>query len=450
LKQDTTTIDLVFNRNQFSAKEAYMTADADPATQRFLSQPSALPPAGIEKSTRAHQAPGLSASLTLLFSVTCALAVANVYFAQPLLDSMAQSLGVASSMIGVVVTATQVGYALGLLFIVPLGDLVNRKRLILTQVLLSAVALAAVGAAQQWLALLGAMIVMGLLAVVVQILVAYAAMLATPSQRGHAVGTVTSGIVLGILLARFTSGLIADIAGWRAVYFVSSGLMLTIAAVLWKVVPVTAPPRHQDSYLALISSVFKLFVTERILRARGLLALLIFAAFSVLWTSMVLPLSAPPLSLSHTAIGMFGLAGVAGALAARRAGRWADQGLGQRVTGISLGLLTLSWLPITFAETSLIALICGVVLLDFAVQAVHVTNQSLIFAARPDAQSRMVGAYMCFYSVGSALGAAAATQVYALWGWIAVSLLGASISATALVLWFLTFHFSTNDQGRSA
>jgi predicted MFS family arabinose efflux permease len=412
--------------------EVCMTAKVDLTTQQLSTQPA-----------------GLSPSLTLLFSVTCALAVANVYFAQPLLDSMAQSLGVESSMIGVVVTATQVGYALGLLFIVPLGDLVNRKRLILSHVLLSAVALAAVGAAQQWLTLLGAMVVMGLLAVVVQVLVAYAAVLATPSQRGHAVGTVTSGIVLGILLARFTSGLIADIAGWRAVYFVSSGLMLTIAAVLWKVVPVTAPPRHQDSYLALISSVFKLYITERTLRARGLLALLIFAAFSVLWTSMVLPLSAPPLSLSHTAIGMFGLAGVAGALAASRAGRWADQGLGQRVTGISLGLLTLSWLPITFAETSLIALVSGVVLLDFAVQAVHVTNQSLIFAARPDAQSRMVGAYMCFYSVGSALGAAAATQVYALWGWMAVSLLGALISATALALWVLTSHFSTTIQGRS-
>ncbi|VVP28812.1 MFS transporter [Pseudomonas fluorescens] len=427
-----------------------MTADVESTTKRFSRHPSGLLHSDTGESSRTDQSPGLSPSLTLLFSVTCALAVANVYFAQPLLDSMAQSLGVASSMIGVVVTATQVGYALGLLFIVPLGDLVNRKRLILTQVLLSAVALAAVGAAQQWLVLLSAMIVMGLLAVVVQVLVAYAAMLATPSQRGHAVGTVTSGIVMGILLARFTSGLIADIAGWRAVYFVSSGLMLIIAAVLWKVVPVTAPPRHKDAYLALISSVFKLFITERILRARGLLALLIFAAFSVLWTSMVLPLSAPPLSLSHTIIGMFGLAGVAGALAARRAGRWADQGLGQRVTGISLGLLTLSWLPITFAETSLIALICGVVLLDFAVQAVHVTNQSLIFAARPDAQSRLVGAYMCFYSVGSALGAAAATQVYALWGWIAVSLLGALISATALVLWFLTFHFSTNDRGGSA
>jgi predicted MFS family arabinose efflux permease len=168
------------------------------------------------------------------------------------------------------------------------------------------------------------------------------------------------------------------------------------------------------------------------------LALLIFAAFSVRWTSMVLPLSAPPLSLSHTAIDLFGLAGVAGALEAKRVGRWADQGLGQRVTGISLELLTLSWLPITFAETSLIALVCGVVLLDFAVQAVHVTNQSIIFAVRLDAQSRMVGAYMCIYSVGSALGAAAATQVYAIWGWLAVSLLGALISATALVLWFFS------------
>ncbi|WP_347927299.1 MFS transporter [Pseudomonas helvetica] len=427
-----------------------MTADADSATKRFSRQPSGLLHSDTGERSRTDRSPGLSPSLTLLFSVTCALAVANVYFAQPLLASMAESLGVTSGLIGVVVTATQVGYALGLLFIVPLGDRVNRKRLILTQVLLSAVALAAVGAAQQWLALLSAMIVMGLLAVVVQVLVAYAAVLATPSQRGQAVGTVTSGIVLGILLARFTSGLIADFAGWRAVYFVSSGLMLTIAAVLWKVVPATAPPRHQDSYLALINSLFKLFITERTLRARGLLALLIFAAFSVLWTSMVLPLSAPPLSLSHTAIGLFGLAGVAGALAASRAGRWADQGLGQRVTGISLGLLTLSWLPITFAETSLIALVCGVVLLDFAVQAVHVTNQSLIFAARPDAHSRMVGAYMCFYSVGSALGAVAATQVYALWGWMAVSLLGALISAAALLLWILTFNSSTTHQGRSA
>jgi predicted MFS family arabinose efflux permease len=419
--------------------EAIMKADIESltsfATDSRLAQPK-----------EQAQSPGLSPALTLLFSVTCALAVANVYFAQPLLDSMAQSLGVAGSMIGIVVTATQVGYALGLLLVVPLGDLVNRKRLIVAQVLMSAVALAAVGDSQQWIVLLGAMVAVGLMAVVVQVLVAYTAALATPSQRGQAVGSVTSGIVLGILLARLTSGLIADFAGWRAVYFASSALTLIIAAVLWKLAPVTSAQRDGKSYLALIRSLFTLLGSERILRIRGLLALLIFADFSVLWTAMVLPLSAPPLSLSHTAIGLFGLAGLAGALAARRAGRWADQGLGQRVTGIALVLLTLSWLPIGFAETSLLTLACGVIVLDFAVQAVHVTNQSLIFAARPDAQSRMIGAYMCFYSAGSALGAVAATQVYALWGWVAVSVLGGLISATAVALWLLTARTSNDRQ----
>ncbi|WP_460141953.1 MFS transporter [Pseudomonas sp. S2_E01] len=393
---------------------------------------------------------GLSPSLTLLFSMTCALAVANIYFAQPLLDTMAQDLNVASSLIGRVVTATQVGYALGLLFIVPLGDLLNRKWLILAQVLATSLALTAVGSAEQWWVLLASMIAVGLLAVVVQVLVAYAAVLATPAQRGQAVGTVTSGIVLGILMARLTSGLIADLAGWRAVYFVSSGLMLALAVVLYNMAPDAAAPRVKHSYPALIRSLFALFLTEPTLRIRGLFALLIFAAFSVLWTAMVLPLSAPPLSLSHTAIGLFGLAGIAGALAARRAGRWADQGFGQRVTGLSLALLTVSWLPIAFAQTSLLALVVGVILLDYAVQAVHVTNQSLIFTARPDAQSRMVGAYMCFYSVGSALGAAAATQVYALWGWPAVSLVGGSISATALLLWFFTRQLPAIDQGPCA
>jgi predicted MFS family arabinose efflux permease len=390
-------------------------------------------------------ASNLPASLTLLFSITCALAVANVYFAQPLLDAMAVSVGVAPGLIGFVVTMTQVGYGLGLLLLVPLGDLVNRKRLVLTQILLSAVALAAVGAAQTWLVLLGTMMIVGLMAVVVQVLVAYTAALAAPSQRGQAVGTVTSGVVLGILLARFASGLIADLAGWRAVYLVSSGLMLLLAAVLLKRVPDSPARKPGTTYAGLIRSLFHLLLTEPVLQIRGLLALLIFAAFSVLWTAMVLPLSAPPLSLSHTAIGLFGLAGVAGALAARRAGRWADQGLGQRVSGLALGLLTLSWLPIGLAESSLFALVCGVILLDFAVQAVHVTNQSLIFAARPDAQSRLVGAYMFFYSTGSALGAAAATQVYEHWGWQAVSLLGASISAAALILWFFTSRSSRHS-----
>jgi len=379
--------------------------------------------------------PALDRFLTLLLSVTCALAVANVYFVQPLLGSIAQSLQISPGLAGVVVTATQVGYALGLVFIVALGDLVNRRSLMISQTLLSAVALVLAGSAGQWPLLLGAMIMVGMMAVLVQIVVAYAATLASAQQRGQAVGTVTSGVVLGILLARLVSGVIADLAGWRAVFFVSAGLMTMLAWVLARTVPSTDIDRLDATYPALIGSLFKLFVTERTLRTRGILASLIFAAFSVLWSSMVLPLSAPPLSLSHTQIGLFGLAGVAGALAAAKAGRWADRGSGQRTTGIALALLTLSWLPTAYAQASLVALIVGVIVLDFAVQAVHVTNQSLILAARPDAHSRLVGAYMCFYSIGSALGAAAATQVYALWGWVAVCLLGALISATALAYW---------------
>ena len=378
---------------------------------------------------------GLSRLQTFLFAITCAMAVANVYFAQPLLETMAQSLGVSSGAIGVVVTATQAGYALGLLFIVPLGDLLDRKKLIVSQLLLSAVALCAVGLAESWGVLLGAMALVGLLAVVVQVVVACTASLASPDERGAAVGTVTSGVVLGILLARFASGVVADLAGWRAVYLVSAALMVGMALLLWRTLPATAKPPAQRGYWRLLRSVFQLFLTERVLRIRGTFALLIFAAFSVLWTSMVLPLSAPPLSLSHTQIGLFGLAGVAGALAAARAGHLADRGLGNRTTGIALAVLTLSWLPIALVEHSLLAMAVGVILLDFAVQAVHVTNQSLIFAARPDAQSRLVGAYMCFYSVGSGLGAIAATYSYALFGWVGVCTLGAGISTVALVYW---------------
>lgn len=377
----------------------------------------------------------LSPSQTFLFAITCAMAVANVYFAQPLLESMASSLAVPASTIGIVVTATQAGYAVGLLFIVPLGDLVSQKKLILCQMLLSALALCAVGLAQAWAVLLGAMVLVGLMAVLVQVVVAYAAALASPEQRGQAVGTVTSGVVLGILLARFVSGAMADLAGWRSVYFVSAVLMAGMALVLWRTLP--APPRASVSggYFALLRSVLQLFLSERTLRVRGVFALLIFAAFSVLWTSMVLPLSEPDLALSHTQIGLFGLAGVAGALAAARAGRLADRGLGNRTTGIALVLLTLSWLPTAFVHSSLLAMVLGVVMLDFAVQAVHVTNQSLIFAARPDAQSRLVGAYMCFYSLGSGLGAIAATYTYAQAGWVAVCIVGASISAAALIYW---------------
>ena len=390
-----------------------------------------------EEGTAANAAP-LSPRILFLFSLTCALAVANVYSAQPLLASMAESLDVLPGSMGAVITATQTGYAVGLIFLVPLGDRVNRKTLVIVQLMLSVLALTAAALAANFTMLLGAMLLVGLMAVVAQLMVAWAATLAAPEQRGKVVGSVTSGIVLGILFARFVSGAIADLAGWRAVYLTAACLLLLISLTLARVMPATTTATARMSYLSLLLSVFRLFITEPQLRKRGILALLIFAAFSMLWTSMVMPLSA--MSLSHTQTGMFGLAGVAGALAASRGGLWADRGMGQRATGLALALLTLSWMPVGLLEIALGWLVLGIIMLDFAVQTVHVINQSLIIAARPDAASRLVGAYMCFYSLGSALGAIAATQLYALWGWHAVCYAGALVSACAFLFWLGSRH----------
>ncbi|KXK69987.1 major facilitator transporter [Pseudomonas monteilii] len=379
--------------------------------------------------------PALTRWITLLLAITSAMAVATVYFAQPLLESMAADLGVAQQQIGWVVGATQAGYALGLLLIVPLGDLIDRKRLLLGQLLFSALALVGVGMAPNWALLLLALAITGLMAVMVQVMVAHAASLADPGQQGQAVGTVTSGIVLGILLARLVSGGLADLAGWRSVYLITAGLLILLALVLWRSLPVGQPVSLRSGYRALIVAQFRLYRHDRLLRQRGLFGVLIFAAFSVLWSAMVMPLSAEPLELSHTAIGLFGLAGVAGTLAAARAGRLADQGLGERTTGVALILLVLSWLPTAFVGHSLMAFGLGVLMLDFAVQAVHVTNQSLLLAGRGAMASRLIGAYMCCYSLGSGVGAVLASWVYAHWGWAAVCGLGMGISAVALGYW---------------
>ncbi|WP_228747485.1 MFS transporter [Bradyrhizobium sp. BR 10289] len=377
--------------------------------------------------------------MALLFALTCGLSVANIYFAQPLLDAMAHDFGITPAAIGMVMTSTQIGYAFGLILIVPLGDLWDRRRLIVGQITLSAIALLVVATASHAAVLFAGLALVGVLAVVIQVLVALAATMARPAERGGAIGTVTSGVVAGVLLARFASGTLADIGGWRLVYLVSAGLMLAMAATLLRVLP-RAPQAvlSRSSYLALLRSTAALFVEERIVRERAMFAFLIFANLNVFWNAIVLPLAAPPISLSHTTIGALGIAGVAGALAARNAGRFADLGWGQRTTGLSLLLMLAAWAPIACLDTSLWLLLAGVMMLDFAIQAVHVTSQSLMVAARPDAASRLVGGYMVFYSIGSATGAIASTLVYAMAGWIGVCALGAGISAAALLVWVIT------------
>ncbi|MDV3127327.1 MFS transporter [Mycobacterium sp. 21AC1] len=380
----------------------------------------------------------LSRGVTLLFALTCGSAVANVYFAQPLLATLGREFSLGTATVGAVVTVTQIGYGVGLFFLVPLGDMLDRRRLIVAQLLLLAMALTAVGTAGSAALLLVGFTTVGLLAVVTQTSVAFAAALAPAEERGRVVGVVTSGVVTGILLARTVSGLLADVAGWRSVYLGSAVLTCVLALALHRLLPSRTGSRTSDGYWQLLGSVVTLFARERLLRVRALLALLIFAAFSVLWSSVALPLSAPPFTLSHTAIGAFGLAGAAGALAATVAGRLNDRGFSQRTTGIGLVLLSGSWLPLALTGHSLWALAVGVIILDLAVQAVHVTNQTLIYALHPEAGSRLIGGYMLFYSIGSALGAVAATTLYAAAGWVAVCALGAGISILALVVWAVT------------
>lgn len=380
----------------------------------------------------------LNRSTALLFAAACGCAVANVYYAQPLLNTMGRDLHIRPADVGIIVTITQAGYGLGLLLLLPLGDLFNRRRLIVTQLLLAVAALGLVAWAPGKIPFFAGIAAVGLLAVVTQTLVAYAATLAAPAARGRIVGLVTSGVVLGILLARTVSGTLADLAGWRAVYLFSAALMFFTAAALFRALPKNDPGKVVATYPQLLLSVFRLFLEERVLRVRAMIAMFIFAAFSVLWTSLVLPLSAPPYQFSHTVIGMFGLIGVAGALGAARAGQLADRGRGQWTTGVALTLLLLSWLPISFTSHSLWALIAGIIILDLAIQAVHVTNQTMIYTIRPESRNRLVAGYMLCYSIGSGVGSIAATTTYAHAGWTGVCLLGAGISALGLICWALT------------
>ncbi|TCC20403.1 MFS transporter [Kribbella speibonae] len=358
----------------------------------------------------------------LALAIAAGVAVSTVYAAQPLLVTIGADLGVGPSTVGGFVTVTQLGYALGLFLLVPLGDLLDRRRLIQTQFALLALALLVTGLAQNAAMLLAGLAAVGALAVVTQSLVAYGAALSDPAHRGRTVGTITSGIVIGILLARTTSGILTDLLGWRAVYLIACAVCLTISTLFTRS---ARQPGVGLTYGALLRSTVDLW-REPPFRESAVRAFFVFASFSTLWTSIALPLTER--GLSHTEIGAFGLIGAAGALAAGPAGRLADRGHGQLVTIAGSVLLATSW-PAT--AQSLVGLAIGAVLLDLAVQAIHVTNQSRIY--RPDAGSRLIGGYMVFYSLGSGVGAIASTALYERAGWTAVCWLGAFFAGGSLV-----------------
>ncbi|ELV3464228.1 MFS transporter [Enterobacter asburiae] len=382
---------------------------------------------------------GLSPALILLMSVATGLAVASNYYAQPLLDTIARAFNLSASSAGFIVTAAQLGYAAGLLFLVPLGDMFERRMLIVSMTLLAAGGMLITASSQSLTMMIVGTALTGLFSVVAQILVPLAATLASPEKRGKVVGTIMSGLLLGILLARTVAGLLASLGGWRTVYWVASVLMVIMALALWRGLPKVKQENHLN-YPQLLASVFSLFTQDKLLRTRALLGCFTFANFSILWTSMAFLLAAPPFNYSEGVIGLFGLAGAAGALGARPAGGLADKGKSHLTTSAGLILLLLSWAAIWYGHISVLALIVGILVLDLTVQGVHITNQTVIYRVKPEARNRLTAGYMTSYFIGGAAGSLISASAWQHAGWSGVCAIGAIVATLNLLVWWRGYH----------
>jgi predicted MFS family arabinose efflux permease len=375
----------------------------------------------------------LSRSLVTLIAVATGAVVANLYYAQPVLHLVAHDFHSGSGLASLIITATQIGYAAGLLLVVPLGDLHPRRILVVRIFGVAAVALVACALSPDIWVFGLASIAVGAASVAGQVMIPFAADLAAPERRGRVVARIMTGLLLGILLARTVSGFVAQLAGWRAIYWFSAALMVVFAAILWRALPGEGSRPHH-SYWNLVGSSLRLLVDEPILRRRAWHGACGFACFSVLWTSIAFLLSAAPYHYSSAVIGLFGLVGAGGILAANLAGKLADADRSASATAVAGVLLTGSFGLLWFGHSALVALIVGIVVLDIGTQGMQITNQAIIYALRPDARSRINSAYMVCYFLGGAAGSLAAGVAYGSHGWGGVCVLGAAFGALSLAL----------------
>ena len=377
---------------------------------------------------------GVDRRLVVLLAVACGASVANLYYAQPLLDVIARDLHVSPGAAGLLVTASQIGYGAGLVLLVPLGDLLDRRRMTARLLVVCAAGLSLAAAAPSFGVLAAAIAVVGVTSVVAQVLVPLAGTLAADHERGRVVGNVMSGLLLGILLARTASGVIAQLGGWRLVFAIAAGLMLVLAAVLHRALP-TVRPATDLPYRALLRSIGRLVLEEPVLRRRMAYGAVGMAGFSVLWTAIAFLLAGAPYHYGEATIGLFGLAGLVGAGAAQGAGRLSDRGHGHAATGLFLVTIAIAWVLLDLGSSSLPALIAGVVVLDLGIQGQHILNQSTIYELRADARSRVTTAYMACNFLCGAVGSAAASLAWSAGGWGAVSGLGLALSVAGLGVW---------------
>ena len=377
----------------------------------------------------------LTQGLVLLMATATGIAVASNYYAQPLLDTIAFEFGLSHSSAGNIVTTAQLSYGIGLLFLVPLADRLERRKLIIVMSLFATIGLLISGFSTSlpWL-LLGTAIT-GLSSVVAQVLLPLGATLASDQQRGKVIGTIMGGLLLGILLARVVSGGLSSMGSWRYIYWFASVAMFITTLALARFLP-SYHNNNDMSYRQILVSVFGLFVKEPILRYRSILGMLSFALFSMFWTPLAFLLAKPPYEYSDATIGLFGLVGVAGVFAATWAGKLADAGKGDLGTRLGLLSLLVSWVILFNAPMSLVALLIGVLLLDLAVQLVHVSNQNKIYALHPDIRNRLTSAYMTCYFIGGAFGSWFSVLLYQHYEWSGVVMGATGIALTACILDF--------------
>jgi predicted MFS family arabinose efflux permease len=389
----------------------------------------------------------LSNGTIAVFAVACGLAVANLYYAQPLLDTLGHAFGVGEAVAGLLVTVTQLGYAAGLILIAPLGDLLENRRLIVTVLCGTVVALLAAASATSFVAFLAASLAIGVTSVVAQILVPFAAHLAPAEQRGRIVGQVMSGLLMGILLARAAAGVISGAVGWRAVYLISAAALAVMIGVLLRTLPLRRPTVVLG-YGALLASLGHIFITQPILRRRAAYQAAMFGGFSAFWTCITFLLAGPHYHFSQTLIGVFALAGAAGALIAPIAGRLADAGHERVATGAAFVCGSAAFL-LTLRQSDLWALVAGAIFLDLAVQTTLVIGQRAIYALDASIRSRLNTLYVATLFCGGALGSALSAFAYARAGWAGVALLGAALPLAAFVLWLTERRDPRADQPAS-
>ena len=389
--------------------------------------------------------PHLTSLILWVMTITTGFVVANIYYNQPLLGDIAQTFHVNSAKVGQVAVFTQIGYAVGLLFIVPLGDMFERKRLMMIDFVFVIAALLVAASASSIIILLIASLFVGITSVIPQLLIPMAAHLAEPHERGKKLGFIVSGLLIGILASRTLSGFIGAHFGWRAMFYIAAGMMLVIWLLVFTLLP-KVEADYNGKYSDLMLSLVKLIKAEPALRFAAIRGALCFACFSAFWTTLVFMLK-QHFNLGSDVAGSFGLLAVLGAIAAGMMGRLTDRMDAYKLSAFTIILIIVSFVVFIFSGSSLMGIAIGVVLMDVGVQATHIANQAIIFALNPEARNRINTVYMVSYFIGGSTGTFIATLAWAAYGWSGVCIIGIALSTAALLVHL--FHRETMKTHRT-